>query len=267
MNTTAASRSPGGLLAILAFVVADLAAIAALVAGPLYAENLLELRQAFLLLRWAFFGAAAAGVLALLLVVAKRALKWDTPMGLLLAAFLVALATAVALYGLYRNARSVPPIHDVTTDLDDPPAFTVLKPRADEAEPRVPAGGRADLAPLSPRERWRVYHEEAYGDLKPLVLSGSVEDVTRLAERVARAMGWQIALSDPAAGRLEATATTRWFRFKDDVAVRVTPLDGEPGRVRVDVRSVSRIGISDLGANAKRIRAFLAALQKAAERS
>ena len=264
-DAVARKGAPFGLLAIVAFVLADVAALAALVAGPLYAEQVLGLRQAFTILRWAFYGAAAAGVLTVLLFLARRLFGWEMSMGMLLAAFVVALATVVALFGLYRTARSVPPIHDVTTDLDDPPTFSVLAPRAGESEPVVPAGGRADLRALSPQERWRVYHREAYGDLKPLVLSGSVEEVTRLAEQVARHMGWKVALADPATGRLEATATTPWFRFKDDVAVRITALADEPGKVRVDVRSVSRIGISDLGANAKRIRAFLRALAAAAQ--
>ena len=70
-------------------------------------------------------------------------------------------------------------------------------------------------------------------------------------------MGWQVAATDTAAGRLEATHTTRWFGFKDDVIVRIRP---EGTGSRVDVRSVSRVGLSDLGANAERIRGFLAKL-------
>jgi len=78
-------------------------------------------------------------------------------------------------------------------------------------------------------------------------------------EAAARGLGWEIAAAVPGEGRLEATDTTRWFGFKDDIVVRVTPaLDGG----RVDARSVSRVGRSDLGANAERIRAFLAALAR-----
>jgi len=79
----------------------------------------------------------------------------------------------------------------------------------------------------------------------------------RLVEATARSFGWDIASAMPAEGRLEATDTTRWFGFKDDVVVRVVSI---PEGSRVDVRSVSRIGRSDLGANARRIRGFLAAL-------
>ena len=85
------------------------------------------------------------------------------------------------------------------------------------------------------------------------------EDIERATE-VALALGWQIVATAPAEGRLEATDRTRWFGFRDDVVVRVRP-DGAGSRV--DVRSVSRVGRSDLGTNARRIQAFLAALRTA----
>jgi uncharacterized protein (DUF1499 family) len=71
-------------------------------------------------------------------------------------------------------------------------------------------------------------------------------------------MGWEIVAADPAAGRIEATATTLWFGFKDDIVVRVSA--AEQGS-RIDVRSVSRVGRSDVGTNAKRIREYLAKLR------
>jgi uncharacterized protein (DUF1499 family) len=73
--------------------------------------------------------------------------------------------------------------------------------------------------------------------------------------------GWRVVGDDVAAGRLEAIATTRWLRFKDDVVVRLR--DRPEGGTRVDVRSKSRIGRSDLGTNARRIRTYLADLQTA----
>ncbi len=68
-------------------------------------------------------------------------------------------------------------------------------------------------------------------------------------------MGWKIVDENQAEGRIEATATTRWFGFKDDVVIRIAPSGGNGSRV--DVRSVSRVGRSDVGTNARRIRAFL----------
>jgi uncharacterized protein (DUF1499 family) len=75
-------------------------------------------------------------------------------------------------------------------------------------------------------------------------------------------MDWQIVSADTAAGRLEATATTRWFGFKDDVVVRIRP---DATGSRVDVRSVSRVGKSDVGTNAARVRTFLARLASATD--
>jgi uncharacterized protein (DUF1499 family) len=81
------------------------------------------------------------------------------------------------------------------------------------------------------------------------------------AERLARERGWQVAKADAGTGTLEATDTTFFFRFKDDVVVRVRP--GPGGGSLVDMRSVSRVGGSDVGVNANRIRAFLKDLQQA----
>jgi uncharacterized protein (DUF1499 family) len=72
---------------------------------------------------------------------------------------------------------------------------------------------------------------------------------------VARQTGWKIVDENQAEGRIEATATTRWFGFKDDIVIRIAPSAGNGSRV--DIRSVSRVGRSDLGTNARRIRAFL----------
>jgi len=79
------------------------------------------------------------------------------------------------------------------------------------------------------------------------------------AERLAKARNWDIAISLPAEGRLEATETSAFFQFKDDVVLRVRPSDTGEGSI-VDMRSVSRVGLSDLGMNAKRVRSFLADL-------
>jgi uncharacterized protein (DUF1499 family) len=84
-------------------------------------------------------------------------------------------------------------------------------------------------------------------------LSVSPLDALAQADRAARALGWTVVASDPGRGRLEATATTFWFRFTDDIVIRVRPQDAGS---RLDIRSKSRVGRGDLGANARRIRAF-----------
>jgi uncharacterized protein (DUF1499 family) len=86
--------------------------------------------------------------------------------------------------------------------------------------------------------------------------------VLQRAEQLARERGWAVAGVDPAAGTLEATATTLFFRFKDDVVLRVRSDLERPGGSVVDMRSISRVGGSDIGVNAKRVRRFLADLQE-----
>jgi uncharacterized protein (DUF1499 family) len=95
---------------------------------------------------------------------------------------------------------------------------------------------------------------KAFPDLVPLDLAASPERAFPAIEAAARGLGWEIVEAVPGEGRLEATATTNWFGFKDDVVVRVRPRDGGS---RVDVRSLSRVGVGDLGVNAARVRAFL----------
>jgi uncharacterized protein (DUF1499 family) len=99
---------------------------------------------------------------------------------------------------------------------------------------------------------------QAYADIKPISLTVPPQRAYDMALEAARAQGWRVSAEDRAAGRIEATAQSFWYGFVDDIVIRVTP-SGE-GSV-VDVRSVSRVGLSDLGANAKRIRAFRDALQ------
>ncbi len=134
--------------------------------------------------------------------------------------------------------------------------------RADNLED-IPDDGRAELAALDPESRWKALHREAYGELRSLRLPSSVAEATQKAEALARSRGWEVARVDRQAGVVEATATTLFFRFKDDVAVRVRPDPERPGGSIVDMRSISRVGGSDVGVNAERIRAFLADLQAA----
>ena len=110
----------------------------------------------------------------------------------------------------------------------------------------------ADRLPRAPRRQ--SSKSAAIPDFKPLDLPLPPADAFARALDAAKGMGWEIAATDAAAGRIEATATTPWFGFRDDVVIRVTP--APPGS-RIDVRSVSRVGRSDLGTNAKRIRTFL----------
>jgi uncharacterized protein (DUF1499 family) len=232
-----------------AHVVVLLAALAAallLVAGPGYRLDLWEFRTGFKLMRWGAWLGIAAAALALVALLVPR-LRKGHEAGLAIA-LLVGVAAAFVPWQMLRTARAVPPIHDITTDTADPPAFEAVLPlRADASNPVEYAG-----------EEVAAQQRQAYPEVQPLLLDDPPARAFERALAAARDMGWEIVDADPGRGRIEATDTTLWFGFKDDVVVRVRP-DGNGSRI--DVRSLSRIGGSDLGANAARIRAYLARLQ------
>jgi uncharacterized protein (DUF1499 family) len=162
-----------------------------------------------------------------------------------------AIATLVVCLGVLwipvqwlQQARSLPAINDISTDTVNPPAFVAI----------LPLRAGAPVSAVHPGVTVAQAQRAAYPDVVPLVLRVPPADAFAKAAFAAGAAGWEVVATDPAAGRIEATATSRWFGFKDDIVVRVTPV---PGGSRIDVRSVSRVGKSDLGANARRIRAFL----------
>jgi len=215
-------------------------ALLLLLAAPVGARLALwDFRAGFTLLRWGAYVGLAAMVAALVAGIVTR--RWLL-VGLLVAGGAIAAAIP---WTWAQRARAVPPIHDITTDPDNPPPFVAIVPlRADAPNPVA-----------YPGEETAVLQRQAYPDLRPLRLEVPSAQAFARARAAAETLGWTVVAAEPAEGRLEATATTFWFRFADDVVVRVAASDG--GTV-VDVRSKSRVGRSDVGTNARRIREFLA---------
>jgi uncharacterized protein (DUF1499 family) len=199
-------------------------------------------RFGFLLMRYAVYAGMAGCALALVALVA------GSRRGLAALALVLGLAAALPPWQMQRSARSLPPIHDISTDTDDPPPFVAVAPLRRDASNPVAYGGPEIAAE----------QKKAYPDLKPAVVSMPPAQAFDRALAAAKAQGWEMVAAEPAEGRIEATDTTRWFGFKDDVVVRVRP---QGSGSRVDVRSVSRVGRGDVGTNARRIRAFLGALR------
>ena len=162
---------------------------------------------------------------------------------------LVALPGSILLVSLMAGRGDYPPIHDITTDTNNPPAFVALL-KAREASPN---GARYGAAPEWPADRLAKTQAAAYPDIQPIVSQLNPPDATTRAEQVLVEMGLEIAEIDADAGRLEATATTSWYGFKDDVVVRIS--EHAQGS-QLDLRSMSRVGRSDVGANAARIAEF-----------
>ena len=155
-----------------------------------------------------------------------------------------ALLGIVLLSGL--PGKDFPPINDITTNLADPPAFAPAS--------RVPAYAEFDMS--YPAEFVDIVRE-SYPDLATLELGVPPAAAYDQSLATARGLGWEITDSNPGEGRFDASQTTQIFRFVDDIAVRIRPLGNGSA---VDIRSRSRVGRGDLGANAIRIREFADAL-------
>lgn len=235
------------LIADIGFGLALASAIAAIFSGMGTRYELWNFRVGLLVLKWSAYGGLVAAAVSLAgCVLALRSGSGIVPalIGIIVGAVLV----AVPAYW-FEKARRVPPIHDITTDTADPPQLVATLPFRKNASNPPDYGGPQIAA----------QQRRAYPDITPLVLEIPPEAAFDIALAASRKMGWQIIDADRADGRIEAVDTTFWFGFKDDIVIRIKA-DGQG--CRVDVRSVSRVGISDVGTNATRIRRFFREMGK-----
>ncbi len=216
-------------------------AVALLIIGPLGTRfDLWEMGLGFQLL---MVGSGVAAVVALVAIVAvtlawRRRLWGD--LGAAALGLLICLATVAHVSLLRHAAMTMPRIHNISTNTDDPPQFVeIVALRGADSNPL-----KLDAETIAPLQA------ETYPWVMPLVTPAAPEAAFAEARTALRDMGLEIVAEHPEQGLIEATATTFWFGFKDDVAIRVQP---HAEGALVDVRSVSRVGIGDLGANADRI--------------
>jgi len=236
-------------LAYAAFAIAALAALTALVSGPGHRFGFWGYGFGFTLLRIAAWAGVAGALLSLgagawaLRCGARRA------MALSIAGIAAGALTFAVPWMQLQRARTVPPIHDITTDTRQPPEFVALL-EIRRAAPNGAEYGGAQVAQAQQR---------GYPDIAPLRYAAPAAAAFERCLEAARALGWEIVAADPKTLRIEATDRTLFFGFRDDIVIRITPLDSAS---RVDVRSASRVGRSDLGANARRIREFFRQLAR-----
>lgn len=199
--------------------------------------------------------ALAAGLAALALAFLVKPMRFRRAMSFFLLGPVLVLGLCAQ---LAANAARAPPIHDVSTDLENPPGFSPLV-AAERA--LIPGGNGLDLLNARMPAGMRVTEVQrlAYPDIQPITSGAAPSRALAAARGAAAALGWTIDRVDEEAGVIEARDIEFWYGQAADVVVRVTPAN--PGAV-IDVRSVSRVGESDLGANAARVRAFAQAIAR-----
>lgn len=234
-------------LSYIAILCAVIAALFLLVGGPGTRLGLWDFPFGFTLMRGAFIAGLVTIMVTFITLIIPATRRGQ--MLILTMALVLGLIAVYVPWSNVRNARSAPPIHDITTDTADPPQFVAaLSLRA--GAPNPPGYDGEETARLQ---------EQAYPFIAPLGMSDAPDKAFEKALAAAEEMGWEIVSAVPEAGHIEATATTFWYGFKDDIVVRIRDVDGL-GSV-VDVRSKSRVGRGDTGTNAERIRKYLKKLK------
>ncbi len=246
------SRTRISRIALLGFAVAVLAAIAMMAAALGYRLGLWSFRFALLTLTdYAAYAAFAGGAISLIGL--GRSLPSNLP-GVVVSVIGIVVGgySCHTIYQQWVTVKSVPFIHDITTDTVNPPAFiaVVAAREAEGANPHDYAG-----------ETIARQQQCGYPELEPFIADAEPATAYDRALDVANSMDWEIVAADRALGRIEATDTSTWYGFKDDIVIRVLAVEGATGS-RVDVRSLSRVGRSDVGVNAARIRTYLDALDE-----
>ncbi|MFQ3235995.1 MAG: hypothetical protein ACI9C4_001559 [Paraglaciecola sp.] len=213
--------------------------------GPLYKFSIVELGSAFSAIRWGVYVGVAAIVLILIQLIFMR--KTMTLLSTSFAVILALIAIAIPL-NLMSKVKSLPRIHDISTDMVNPPKFEAIVPLRIDAPNPVAYPGQ-DTA---------TQQRQAYPELVTQQYPQTQDQVFDAALATVNNLGWELANADKNRGLIEATHTTAWFGFKDDVVIRIKQQEQSSA---LDIRSKSRVGQSDLGKNAQRIHEFLQNLQ------
>jgi uncharacterized protein (DUF1499 family) len=226
---------------VLVSLVSLIAFLLVILPGPLYKFGIVELGVAFTGFKFGVYAGGAA--LVLLIVQALFMRKTLTLSSGVIALVFSVVAIAMPL-NMMNKAEGVPAIHDISTDLVNPPKFVAIAPlRANASNPVEYAG-----------EETAVQQRKAYPELVTLSFAQSKADLMTASEQAVKNLGFAVVSANTATGMVEATDTTTWFGFKDDVVIRIKD---EGSQRFVDIRSKSRVGRSDLGKNAERIHSII----------
>lgn len=198
-------------------------------------------------------GVTLLAAVAIFIVGKQKQLADSNRLGVL--ALVGAISAGLAWYvpETFRPPEGTPPIHDIATDPYNPLPYVAIAPLRADAANNMDYGVMPGIDSVQQHIEMQL---EAYPDIVPQTYNDSVEAVFNRALDAVQAMGWELVDSDSGTGRIEATDTTFWFRFKDDVVIQVGR--NSAGETELQARSLSRVGRSDVGKNAERLREFFA---------
>jgi len=234
--------------AITGFTIAAVCGLAFILAGPGNKMKWWNYIISFQILGLSVIGLVIAMITCIVGLVISSRRSSTGGIFMSISGILIAVVITGILARVMISAKNIPVINDITTDTANPPQFVkILDIRKDAPVPSYYPGPETAAKQL-----------KAFPDIKTLQLTIPADTAFDNALEVARKSGWLIVDSDKASGRIEATDTTKWFGFKDDIVIRIRKTGMTASNL--DIRSVSRVGKGDLGTNAKRVRAFLKAM-------
>lgn len=192
------------------------------------------------------------GIIAAIALALSVIVKRKKGMVLALISLVIPVAGLAHAKSLKESRVGIPPIHDISTDMQDPPEFSnvIMELRGEKSNPVDYIGktyGKENKLVVDAQAK-------AYPDVVSITSTEAPEAALKKSVAIAKSLGWKIQSQSDESGLIEATDTTFWFGFKDDIAIRIRADEGTGSLI--DIRSVSRIGRSDIGANADRIREF-----------
>lgn len=196
--------------------------------------------------------AATIGVIAMIVAIGVFAVGTLRGLPNTMVFFILAVIGTASAAGAYfvpesfRPPEGTPPIHDITTDTVNVPQYVAIAPLRADAPNSMEYGSGRDMT----AEKLAALQQEAYPEIQPQRFSESKNEIFQRTLAAVEQLGWELVASDEAEGRIEATDTTYWFRFKDDVVIIITE---EANETVLNARSLSRVGVSDVGKNAARL--------------
>jgi len=234
----------------LALGLAAACGLAELLSGLIYRLGWAGLKPSLLAMRWSATSAAVIFVVALIGTVVAARRQIGKAKSTFLWGSMIALLAATPPAVLWYRVQHLPRLHDITTDTENPPPYISVLPFREGAPNSTTYDTQLARLQL-----------EGYPDIKPVVVNTAPKQAFQKALQVARDMGWAIVEAvdtDENSMRIEATDTSFLFGFKDDIVIRIK---AESAGSRIDLRSLSRVGGSDFGVNANRIRSFITRLK------